>query len=138
MKRKTQQRQAIQSALAKAMGPLTIPELHLEAKSTSPSLGIATVYRSIREMLEQGTILQIAIPGELPRYENANRSHHHFFQCRICSRVFEVQECPKDLLRLVPEGFELEDHEVFLFGRCKECRYLPAGPAFGKNACPPR
>lgn len=129
MKRKTQQRQAIRSALAKAMGPLTIPELHLEARRSSPSLGIATVYRSIRDMLDQGTILQIAIPGELPRYEDANRSHHHFFQCRTCSRVFEVHECPTDLHRLVPEGFELEDHEVFLFGRCKDCLGIQKDPA---------
>ncbi|PTN37344.1 Fur family transcriptional regulator [Desulfonatronum sp. SC1] len=126
MKRKTQQRQAIQSVLGKAMGPLTIPEIHREALRYSPGLGIATVYRTVRDMLEQCAILQIGIPGEIPRYEDAHRSHHHFFQCRVCSRVFEVHECPTDLHRLVPEGFELEDHEVFLFGRCKDCRGVPA------------
>lgn len=122
MKRKTQQRHAIQSVLDKAMGPLTIPEIHREALYYSQGLGIATVYRTVRNMLERGTILQIGIPGEIPRYEDAHRSHHHFFQCRVCSRVFEVHECPADLNRMVPEGFELEDHEVFLFGRCKDCR----------------
>lgn len=122
MQRKTQQRQAILSVLSRAMGPLTIPEIHQEAQSRSPGLGIATVYRTVRHMLDQGSILQIAIPGELPRYEDAGRSHHHFFQCRTCSRVYEIHECPADLQRLIPDGFELEDHEVFLFGRCKECR----------------
>ncbi|WP_045220898.1 Fur family transcriptional regulator [Desulfonatronum thioautotrophicum] len=122
MQRNTQQRQAIQSVLSTAMGPLTIPEIHQAAQHHSPSLGIATVYRTIRKMLDQGTILQIGIPNELPRYENAGRSHHHFFQCRTCSRVYEIHDCPRDLDRLIPEGFELEDHEVFLFGRCNECR----------------
>lgn len=126
MKRKTQQRQAIQTALAKAMGPLTIPELHREALRLAPGLGIATVYRTVRDMLEQGDVLQIGIPGEIPRYEDAHRSHHHFFQCRVCSRVFEIHECPADLHRMIPEGFELEDHEVFLFGRCKDCRGILA------------
>lgn len=107
------------------MGPLTIPEIHRAAFHYSPGLGIATVYRTVRDMLEQGAILQIGIPGEIPRYEDAHRSHHHFFQCRVCSRVFEVHECPADLHRMVPEGFELEDHEVFLFGRCKDCRGGP-------------
>ncbi|WP_084185316.1 Fur family transcriptional regulator [Desulfonatronum thiodismutans] len=125
MMRKTQQRHAIQSVLGKAMGPLTIPEIHREASHYSPGLGIATVYRTVRNMLKQGAILQIGIPGEIPRYEDARRSHHHFFQCRVCSRVFEVHECPADLNRMVPEGFELEDHEVFLFGRCRDCREGP-------------
>ena len=129
MKRNTLQRQAIQTALGKAMGPLTIPEIHREAVNYSPGLGIATVYRTVRDMLEQGAILQIGIPGEIPRYEDAHRSHHHFFQCRVCSRVFEVHDCPADLHRLVPEGFELEDHEVFLFGRCRDCCGVPVPEA---------
>lgn len=83
---------------------MTIPEIHREALHYSPGLGIATVYRTLRNMLEQGTILQIGIPGEIPRYEDAHRSHHHFFQCRVCSRVFEVHECPADLHRMIPEG----------------------------------
>jgi len=126
MQRKTQQRLAILSVLSTAMGPMTISEIHQEAQRGSPGLGIATVYRTVRSMLDQGSIQQIAIPGQLPRYEDADRSHHHFFQCRTCSRVYEIHDCPTDLHRMIPDGFELEEHEVFLFGRCKNCR--PAKP----------
>lgn len=121
MQRKTQQRKAIVKVLDQADGPLTPQEIHKAARTMIPGLGIATVYRTLRLLTEHGDVLQVGLPGEIPRYETAGRSHHHFFQCRLCATVFEVHDCPADLHRLVPEGFVLEDHEVFLFGRCKKC-----------------
>jgi Fur family ferric uptake transcriptional regulator len=35
--------------------------------------------------------------------------------------MFEMDGCPGDLQSLVPRGFVMEDHEVFIYGRCREC-----------------
>lgn len=122
MIRTTRQRNAIISVLDQADGPLATHELLNAAKKLTPGLGIATVYRTLRLLVDRGEALQVGLPGETPRYEKAGRSHHHFFQCRLCAKVFQVHDCPTDLHRLVPDGFVLEDHEVFLFGLCKTCR----------------
>jgi Fur family ferric uptake transcriptional regulator len=36
--------------------------------------------------------------------------------------VFEVRACPSELGKMTPEGFELEGHEVWLYGRCPDCQ----------------
>ena len=42
-------------------------------------------------------------------------------QRRDCTRVFEIHGCPGDLRELTPAGFQLESHEVVLYGLCARC-----------------
>lgn len=121
MERRTRQRAAIAETLRVAARPLTPAELLLEAQHQVPGLGIATVYRAIRAMLDDGSARQVDLPGSAPRYEPAHLGHHHHFQCRACGEVFEIHGCPGDLARLAPPGFELDGHDVVLFGRCGRC-----------------
>ena len=63
-------------------------------------------------------------PGEVPLYEVSGKSHHHFFRCRQCGHMYQIKGCVAALKPLVPRGFKMEDHELFLFGLCAECRVL--------------
>ena len=121
MERDTQQRRAIRKALHLADRPLSPHELLELAQGDSPGLGTATVYRTLKGLVEQGAITPVDLPGEPPRYEIAGKRHHHHFHCRGCDRLFELEGCPEDLQRLTPRGFALEAHEVVLYGRCAEC-----------------
>ncbi|MBL8964863.1 MAG: transcriptional repressor [Phycisphaeraceae bacterium] len=122
MERQTRQRKAIRGALHQAGRPLSPTEIHALSRTRSRGLGMATVYRSIRLMVESGELVAVELPGEPPRYEAAGKHHHHHFHCRSCRRVYEVEGCPDDIDSLVPTGFSLEDHEVVLYGRCAACR----------------
>lgn len=97
-------------------------EILKSAKRKSQGLGLATVYRAIKSMVEAGEIVEVPVVGEPPRYEPAGRSHHHHFLCRCCGKLFEVPGCPGDLHALVPKGFVLETHDLTLIGRCEACR----------------
>ena len=37
-------------------------------------------------------------------------------------RVFDIHACPGNLNRLAPAGFEVEHHELTLYGRCPDCK----------------
>lgn len=121
MERATRQRAAIAEALKRANRPVSPRELLEEARTAVPTLGPATVYRTLRAMVEEGAAVAVELPGEPPRYELAHLGHHHHFRCRACDRVFEVEGCPGDLAALAPAGFRVEAHEVVLFGRCAAC-----------------
>ena len=86
-----------------------------------PGLGIATVYRTLKALVEEGALTQVELPGEPPRYETHGKRHHHHFHCRACDRVYELEGCPEGLRSLTPAGFSLESHEVVLYGRCAAC-----------------
>lgn len=121
MPRNTTQRQAIQAVFEASDRPLGPHEVHLAAQASSPALGIATVYRAIKGLLDENWLVCVNLPGEPSRYERAGKRHHHHFHCNHCKRVFEADGCSLSLQRLVPPGFRLTAHELVLYGLCAGC-----------------
>ncbi|MFP4146024.1 MAG: Fur family transcriptional regulator [Phycisphaeraceae bacterium] len=122
MTRDTPQRRAIRRAVESAGRPLSPQEILTAARREHGSLGLATVYRTVKSGVEAGWLQPVELPGEPLHYELAGKRHHHHFSCRGCGRVFDVPGCPGDLDRLAPPGFELESHDLVLYGRCVRCR----------------
>lgn len=121
MERNTTQRRAIHRALEDAGRPLGPGEIFEAARSLVPGLGIATVYRAIKRLLADGFLAEVELPGEPPRYELAGKAHHHHFRCTSCRKVYDLDRCTDSFLELLPRGFRLDGHELYLFGRCAEC-----------------
>lgn len=124
MTRTTRQKTAIRSVLEAAHRPLSPQEILEAARSQVPELGIATVYRNLKSLLELGEIHAVPLPGDSPRYEPSSVAsvHHHHFQCTVCGRVFDLQGCRQDFAAMIPPGFTLERHEITLYGRCADHR----------------
>lgn len=119
--RNTRQRDAVREAIEKAGVPVSAREILSLAKKGSRGIGLATVYRTLKLLGDAGEIAVVIIPGQAPRYEAAGKAHHHHFHCRQCGRVYELEGCCGHFAELTPAGFELESHDVTLFGRCGEC-----------------
>jgi len=119
--RSTKQKRAIEAVLQAHLNPLTPIEIHQFALETVPSLGLATVYRSLKSLIADGRVVSVEIPGEPPRYERADKDHHHHFLCRVCSGVFELQKCLDGVKKMAPKNFRVEDHEIILYGACDKC-----------------
>lgn len=122
MERSTRQRTAIRQAIVNAERPLLPQEVLLAAQAEVPALGIATVYRNLKVLVEEGELRVVDLPGENSRFEPAEHLHHHHFQCTRCQRVFDVHACPGNLAALAPAGFTVEDHDLTLYGRCNDCQ----------------
>ncbi|MGR4867990.1 Fur family transcriptional regulator [Variovorax sp. LARHSF232] len=122
MERSTRQRTAIHAAIAAAQRPLSPQEVLEAARADVPALGVATVYRSLRALVEEGAIEAVTLPGDTPRYEMTGQGHHHHFQCNVCHRVFDIHACPGGLGHLAPQGFSVESHDITLYGRCDDCQ----------------
>lgn len=121
MKRKTDQKAAIREVIEHADRPLTAQEICDLAQFAVPGLGIATVYRNVKSLVEREHLVAVELPGEPVRYERAGLEHHHHFQCDDCGRVFDVHGCPGGVKAIVPDGFQLRSHEILMYGRCDAC-----------------
>ena len=61
----------------------------------------------------------------MDRKDAKTKHHHHHLICLSCSKVFSFDG---DLLETLEEfiqetdGFQVVDHEVKLYGYCKECQ----------------
>lgn len=120
--RKTNQRLAIAETIRAAKGPMTVDDIHAAAQAEVPNLGMATVYRTVRLLLEAQEIQTVMLPDGLTRYEAADLDHHHHFRCRVCGDVFDLDICPVSIPKgALPRGFTVEDHELTFIGTCPEC-----------------
>ena len=120
--RSTRQRDVITRIMQAAQGPLAVADVLDRARSDLPGLGIATVYRTLKLLTEQGRIHPVTLDGET-RYEASGKGHHHHFACTRCQRVFTLHTCPVALPSgtVYPGGFIVEAHEVTLYGQCPQC-----------------
>lgn len=123
MKRKTNQRAAIQEVFRNNDRPLGVDEILAGGRRTVESLNQATVYRNLKLLIEDGWLTRIHTPELGTLYEIAGKKHHHHFQCRSCDRVYEIEGCAFNEGKSTPPGFVTESHEVFLFGICASCRH---------------
>jgi len=121
MIRVTQQRDAIRQVLLNAGRPLSTQEVLAMAHRKVSGLGIATVYRNLKSLQEEGWIVAVDLPSQPPRWEVAPESHHHHFLCNTCDKLYEIHACPEGLQRLLPEGYILEEHNILLRGQCDGC-----------------
>lgn len=120
-KRQTQQRAAIVTAIEEMACAFTPQEVLDRAQRACPGLGIATVYRSIRALVEQGRIQRVVVAGGAPRYERTNVTHHHHFHCKTCGEVAPLEGCALKKTYRLPVGFKASSHEVTFTGTCPTC-----------------
>lgn len=121
MVRNTRQRAIIRDVFEQADRPLGAQEVLVDAQGQLEGLGIATVYRTIKGLVEEEWLVPVELPGEPPRYELAGKDHHHHFHCKDCGKMFELEGCVENLKRLTPKGFRITGHEVLLYGACSQC-----------------
>ena len=124
MQRRTKQKEHIRSALDSLRRPLSPAEIFEFARSSCPTISIATVYREIARLLEQGEVAKVSLPGAADRYETKECAshHHHHFHCDDCGRVFDIEGCSEERHMHLPAGFEVARHEVTYYGNCRDCR----------------
>lgn len=118
---RTRQREAILRLVTSSERPLTAREICRQAGEFVHGIGMATVYRALRQMVEEGQVRHIQIPGVQPHYESSARSHHHFFLCERCNHLTDLTGCLRGLHNLLPRGYRMKRHEIVIYGDCEDC-----------------
>jgi Fur family ferric uptake transcriptional regulator len=117
----TKQKSVLSDVIRHAGRPLTPGEMCKIARNKLPSLGIATVYRAIKQFIDEGSVRLVEVPGAPPHYESSARRHHHFFLCQQCQHIFDLIGCVRGVQSLAPKGFRVHGHEIVLYGECPGC-----------------
>ena len=120
--RLTRQRELLFEIIHNSHTHLNADRLYELARQRDLKISRVTVYRTLKALLEEGWLSAVEMPGQPQRYEQAGKEHHHHFNCNRCGRTFEMDGCPGGLDQMVPVGFKMETHEVFIYGLCEECQ----------------
>lgn len=123
--RATRQRVTVLGELMRERDDVTAQELHERLRARGERLGLATVYRTLGLLAEEGVVDVLSHhPGELC-YRWCGEGHHHHLVCTSCHRVVEIEECELDpwLGRLAERhGFASVAHRLEVSGLCPACR----------------
>ncbi|MBN1664307.1 MAG: transcriptional repressor [Deltaproteobacteria bacterium] len=124
--RATPQRDLVLDVFLTREDHITAEQLYDVVKKNDPSIGQATIYRFLKLMLDAGLAREVDFGDGVMRYEGSyNHPHHDHLICRGCGKTIEVVDSViEELQRRVAEsfGFELTDHEMYLYGLCEVCR----------------
>jgi Fur family peroxide stress response transcriptional regulator len=94
-----------------------------EISERLPNIDRATVYRNIHLFLELGIIREVNLKKGIASYElNKKEDHHQHFICLDCEKVIPIEFDDALISQIIPEGVRIEDYEINLKGKCKDCK----------------
>ncbi len=123
----TSPRLTILDLLDKSGGHVTSSELLSLVDERDPSIGRASVFRTLDLMTKLGIIWTSVQGGSTIHYMLMPGGHHHHIICTNCNKLIEFNDCKLGNLiaHLEKEyGVQVEGHLLELYGRCENCREI--------------
>ncbi|WP_125609537.1 Fur family transcriptional regulator [Specibacter cremeus] len=123
--RVTKQRLAVSAALDTLDDFVSTQELYRLMHGSGTSVSLATTYRILASMAEEGLVDTLRNgDGEAVYRRCSVTEHHHHLLCRNCGKAVEI-EAP-DVERWAARtaeahGFTAVQHTVEIYGLCPEC-----------------
>lgn len=126
----TARQELLLKELERSEGELSGQDLHARLRQGDSPMGLATVYRNLHQLQQQGLVRCRHLPSGEALYAPAQRDEHHL-TCVDCGRSSTLQSCPVHDLHLEATqlvGFRPLFHTLEFFGLCSECQLRQAEP----------
>jgi len=109
-------------------GHFTSEEIAKTCRDRDATVSRATVYRSLREMVEAGVIRKTAFGKKHQVYEHLyDEKKHHHARCVRCHALIEIPDLDEEKPYhpiLKKKGFRILGHEMHFYGICQKCQNL--------------
>ena len=121
---RSRQRSALMTLLGELDGFRTAQELHGLLAQRGDRVGLATVYRGLQCLVEDGSVDVLRSEDGEAAYRRCSPAHHHHLVCRDCGHAVEVSAPPVERWArqvATEHGFADVGHRMELFGTCADC-----------------
>lgn len=125
--RNTRQKRLILDCIKDSGRHMTVDEIYNLIKQNDEKISIATVYRNLRMLEQQGVIKKLYMAEDAPLFYEMSGSDEHTHHHLVCSRCGAIIDFEEDLLDSIEKtieakkGFKIKDHRVVFYGLCKDC-----------------
>jgi Fur family ferric uptake transcriptional regulator len=138
----TPQRRLILDVFLAEPGHVSSEELYAKIKRCDPSIGQATVYRTLKLLADCGLAQAVSFADGITRYEpHFGVEHHDHLICEVCGRTIEIVDPVIERRQeglAARYGFSLARHKMDLYGLCPDCRLEAHPEGRPKGRKPPR
>ncbi|MEX1316459.1 MAG: Fur family transcriptional regulator [Synechococcaceae cyanobacterium] len=111
-------------ALRQAGRELSGQDLHARLRASATPMGLATVYRHLRQLQQWGLVRCRHLPSGEALFAPTEHDEHHL-TCVDCGRTHPLTHCPVHALKLSSgelQGFLPLFHTLEFFGLCPDCQ----------------
>lgn len=111
-------------ALKTSLDEMSGQQLHRSLMGGPGAMGLATVYRNLRQLQQRGLVRCRHLPNGEALYAPVDRDRHHL-TCVDCGITRPLDHCPIHSLEVPPDAgrdFVLLFHTLEFFGVCSSCR----------------
>lgn len=119
----SRQRETILNTLKENVVHPTAEYLYEVLKKENSSISLATLYRNLNQLAENGIIKKIDGLESSSHYDHNTHEHYHFI-CDKCKKVFDISaDVAPDLVKKAQEetGFTIMGSDIVFHGICKDC-----------------
>ena len=104
-------------------GHIDIDNLYESLKSIFPYISLATVYKNINSMVDNGFLTEVKIPKHKARYELSKDTHAHLF-CTKCGGLEDVDIDDSWLVNNISNesGYKINNTLITFEGICPLCQ----------------
>jgi Fur family ferric uptake transcriptional regulator len=127
--RLTPQRLMVLAAMHEAQGHHTAEAIYERVRERYPYVNLATIYRALGWLKEQGLVSETDLGGGQIEYEYLGTARHHHMVCLHCGGKAEFgDEVVVPLARALREqyGFAPRIDHLAIFGTCRYCQEVAA------------
>ncbi|MBE6401360.1 MAG: transcriptional repressor [Verrucomicrobia bacterium] len=126
--RPSRQRRAILKYIAEHPSHPTAEDVYQALYKTIKTLSRTTVYNTLRLFCSKGAAQMVTLEENEMRFDAATHPHGHF-KCTECGKIFDFpyDTMFDDASGKLPEGFRLEETQLYVRGICKECNEAKSG-----------
>ena len=121
----TSQRKLVLDVFLQQSGHVQIDEIYDRVREKEPTIGIATVYRTMK-LLEESGLAEVHSFNNKTTYERLYQVRHHdHLICKICKKTVEFEHPLIEKYQLEVcerHGFTLKSHRMDLYGICIDCQ----------------
>lgn len=121
MTKHSRQRDAVYDNLCLRKDHPTAEDIYFSLKPILPALSLATVYRNLAMLEDDGRIIRIG-SGGTARYD-ADLSEHQHLLCEECGKVYDIMMKCDGITEKAAEIFagRINSYSVLYKGICSEC-----------------
>ncbi len=119
----THQREVILEELRAVTSHPTADELYDQIRQRLPRISLATVYRNLEWLTDQGLVQKIEVGGRQKRFDGNPEKHYHI-RCLNCGKVDDIELAPIQTLETSVEGqcgYRILGHRLEFQGLCPAC-----------------
>ena len=122
----TSQRQTILEVFLDHEGHAEVDDLFQIIREIDPTIGIATVYRTMNILVECGLARENTLSKGQKTFEKLyHQSHHDHLICTQCDKIVEFEHPLIEQYQLEisqNHGFTLRQHKMEIYGICRDCQ----------------